>query len=233
MSRRPKAVIFDLDDTLYRERRFILSGFRAVARTMAAEREEDASLFFASLLTSLRRGDRATALQALCASQGWPSSTVSALVDVIRTHRPALRLPLTSEYVLEQLRPAWRLGVVTNGPAQIQRRKVRALGVGDYVDTVVFATEHGSGRGKPDPEPFLIACARLGVEPGRCVFVGDDPVCDIQGARQVGMRTIRVTHGHGPMSASERRASDAVVRSVAEVPRLAEALLGEAHPLCA
>ncbi len=91
-----------------------------------------------------------------------------------------------------------------------------ALGLTALVDTVVYAAEHGSGRGKPDPEPFQTALARLGVAPGRAVFVGDDERCDVAGAAGAGMRTLRVYRtraGLMPVSAA-----DAVIRSLVDVP---------------
>jgi 2-phosphoglycolate phosphatase len=54
-------------------------------------------------------------------------------------------------------------------------------------DTTPFA--------KPHPEPLLEAARRLGVDPGRCVYVGDDER-DIVAGRAAGMRTIAVTYGY-------------------------------------
>lgn len=42
---------------------------------------------------------------------------------------------------------------------------------------------------KPHPSIFLITLKMLGVEAGRCLHVGDNPIADIQGARNVGMKT--------------------------------------------
>jgi putative hydrolase of the HAD superfamily len=69
---------------------------------------------------------------------------------------------------------------------------VRALGVDTLVDTVVYGEEWGSGRGKPDREPFDLTRCRLNVPTARTVFVGDDHERDIEGARRVGFRTILI-----------------------------------------
>jgi putative hydrolase of the HAD superfamily len=229
-----RAVLFDLDDTLYRERRFALSGFRHVAQLVATSCGLDAALVFRLLAGSLRRGRRGTALQALCIGAGHPFDSVPALVDVMRGHMPAIHLPMASMRTLQALRAGWRLGVVTNGFPGVQRRKVAALGLEPLVDTVVYAYEHGSGLGKPDPEPFLVAADRLGVAPARCVFVGDDACRDVGGARAVGMRTIRMArpgtrHGAGESAAE----ADAVIPTIDSVVRLAPALLREKRSRCA
>jgi putative hydrolase of the HAD superfamily len=229
-----RAVLFDLDDTLYRERRFALSGFRHVAQLVAASCGLDAAQAFRLLAVSLRRNRRGSALQALCISAGHPIDSVPALVDVMRGHMPAIHLPLASVHALEALRAGWRLGIVTNGLPDVQRRKVAALGLEPLVDTVVYACEHGSGLGKPDPEPFLVAADRLGVEPARCVFVGDDLCRDVAGARAVGMRTIRVARRSRLHDAEGSPIdADAVVSALDRVARLAPALIRERRSRCA
>ncbi len=229
-----RGILFDLDDTLYRERRFALSGFAAVARAAADDSGVAPGDVFRSLQRALRTGARSQAFQRLCSTFGWPEQRVEPLLEVFRTHEPRLRLPGTTLRTLATLRPAWRIGIVTNGPASIQTRKVRALGLEHIVDAVVYASEWGNGDGKPAPEPFAVAARALGVAPGRCVFVGDHPVCDIYGARRAGMRTIRILQGfYRPALLAVHEEADAVVRSLDEVPALAAALLSEAQTACA
>jgi beta-phosphoglucomutase len=72
-------------------------------------------------------------------------------------------------------------------------------------------------RGKPDPEVFLAAAARLGVEPGRCV-VFEDAVAGVAAARAGGMRCVAVTFvGHHPVENLLAAGADVVVGSLEEV----------------
>ena len=234
MIRPARAVLFDLDDTLYPERRFALSGFRQVALIASAASGVDPSAAFGSLVRSLRTGQRATALQTLCAELGHPADSVPALVDVMRQHLPSIRLSHAVVSALEALRRDWRLGIVTNGMPEVQSRKVAALGVARLVDVVVLAGACGTGAGKPEAAPFLTAAGALGVAPAQCVFVGDDLECDIRGARAVGMRTIWMPRAS--RDATLGRASDepdVVARTIADVPRVAPLLLAEVHSRCA
>ena len=234
MTAAPRAILFDLDETLYLERRFALSGFAAVARAIAADAGLPAGAIFARLSAALRRGERAVAFQHLCSALGWPESRVERLVDIYRSHAPNLRLPRRTRQTLDALRPEWRIGIVTNGPVGIQAAKVDTLGVEPLVDTVVYASCCGLGGGKPSPEPFVTAARRLGVMLSRCVFVGDDPRCDIGGARRVGMKTIRIRQGvHGGAWLAGYEEADAVTTSLLDVPRLSAGLLGETESLCA
>lgn len=219
----PRAVLFDLDDTLYARRGFVFSGFDAVAATAAATWGADEPAVRACLADAFvtRRGEE---LQAVVERFGLPADALARLIDVMRTHTPALRLPRPSLDTLRAMRAGWRIGIVTNGRPDIQARKVAALGLARLVDVVVFAHATGSGVGKPAPEPFLEACMRLAVTPGRTVFVGDDPTCDVDGARRVGMKTIWIRR----TPAGPPAPGDVTLRSLAGVPGAAERLL----PMC-
>lgn len=90
--------------------------------------------------------------------------------------------------VLEVLRSrGLLLGIVTNGETAFQMRHVEALGLAALVDTVLIS--EAEGLRKPDAALFLRAADRLGVDPARCLFVGDNPEVDILGASAAGMRT--------------------------------------------
>ena len=129
------------------------------------------------------RGHAGQELQALCADHGLPESLIPELVEVIRRHEPALALGSVASAVLAQLRAdGWRLGILTNGLPATQRAKVEALGLESRVDAVLYAEEHAPG-GKPSRAAFVAALNALGVPSERVVFIGDDLVNDIQGAR--------------------------------------------------
>ncbi len=86
-----------------------------------------------------------------------------------------------------------RWGVVTNKPnylAEPLRARARLEPPAD----VLVCPDHVS-RTKPDPEPLLLACARLGCTVTEAVYVGDH-ARDIQAGRNAGMRTIAATYGY-------------------------------------
>ncbi len=85
------------------------------------------------------------------------------------------------------------MGVVTNGPTEMQWAKVRNTGVADLVDAVVVSEEFGAN--KPDPGIFSHALTLIGASPSETLFVGDNTVADIGGAIGVGMRTAWMSHG--------------------------------------
>jgi putative hydrolase of the HAD superfamily len=219
-----RAVVFDLDETLYPERRFALSGFAAVSREVERRCGVPSRQAFSLLKRTLTEG-RGTALQALCTHFDLPLPMVVELRAIIRTHTPRLRLPRESTDVLRALRADWRLGILTNGLPSTQANKVSVLGLAERVDAVIYA--ENTGAGKPDRAAFDAILDRLGAVAGESVFVGDDPWFDVFGARRAGMRTIRVSRWKRPHAQGTQASdADAVVATLRDVPACAWALAG-------
>jgi putative hydrolase of the HAD superfamily len=187
-----RAAIFDLDDTLYEREQFVLSGFAAVADALERRFDLPAASVLATLKRARGHAHEGRELQVLCAEHGLAERLIPELVDVIRYHEPTLTLGSVASAVVAQMRTdGWRLGILTNGLPATQRAKVEALGLDARVDVVLYAEEHAPG-GKPSRAAFDAALAAVGVTRERAVFIGDDLVRDVQGARAAGLFTLRV-----------------------------------------
>ena len=81
------------------------------------------------------------------------------------------------------------VGILTNGTPRTQNLKIDYTGLRRYVDLVVLAGEEGIQ--KPDVRVFQLAAARLGVPTTACLFVGDHPINDLEGARAAGFTPVR------------------------------------------
>jgi putative hydrolase of the HAD superfamily len=87
-----------------------------------------------------------------------------------------------------------RIAVVSNVSHDI-RPLMREHRLDTYIDAYVLSFEVGVA--KPDPAIFQIACDRLGVRPGECLMVGDDPHAD-GGAADAGLATLILPHTVSP-----------------------------------
>ncbi|HUR50265.1 MAG TPA: HAD family hydrolase [Acidimicrobiales bacterium] len=85
------------------------------------------------------------------------------------------------------------IGILTNGPADIQRLKLQQFGAMECFATTVVSGEVGVG--KPDPSIFRMVLEGLGTLASDTVMIGDSWVRDIEGAESVGMRSIWVGSG--------------------------------------
>jgi putative hydrolase of the HAD superfamily len=97
---------------------------------------------------------------------------------------------------VRSLHETGRLGLLTNGPADIQRLKFQATGLADCFDAVVISGE--VGMGKPDPAVFAYALDQLGASPQTTVMVGDSWERDVLGALGAGLSAVWVAGGRTP-----------------------------------
>lgn len=189
-----RAVLFDLDDTLYDESSYVTSGFREVAARIAGDLNVDATRVLDFMQAELARSGRGKVFDTTLAAFGAVPvpERVAALLACYRAHRPQIALFDDAAACLEAL-SGYRLAVVTDGLPVMQRNKAAALGLEQRVNTVVYCWEQGCP--KPDPGAYLEALARLGVRPGEALVVGDRPDHDMAVARALGMPSVRVRRG--------------------------------------
>lgn len=186
------AVLFDLDDTLYSCEDLVLKA-RQVLCAAAAGRGVPAGPLATALAVAERRGgSRTQRTAAALTAVGRSDVDAGWLAGVFEAYVPATLplLPGVAE-LLQALRVAGvALGIVTNGTPGRQRAKIAALGLA--MDAVVCADEVVP---KPDPAPFRVAAAALGVPADQVLMVGDRPDADVAGAHRAGMRAVRVRFG--------------------------------------
>jgi FMN hydrolase / 5-amino-6-(5-phospho-D-ribitylamino)uracil phosphatase len=206
----PKAVIFDLDDTLCdyataREARlrraFTLSPDRGTQISDIA----DLDRMIAESIQMHPHG--ADHFEELFARFGiTDTARASAAADWYRKHRfHGLRLFPETEAVFSAVRSVVLddgdrrtrpIGIVTNGPTEVQRAKLQLLGIERLVDFVLVSEEFGVA--KPEPEIFREALRLAGVMPEEAVFVGDSAEFDIAGAQAAGIPAVWLNRHQRP-----------------------------------
>ena len=206
------AVLLDLDDTLYPEREFARGGFRAAA-TLVTEASRlrvpdgsptrDASATFELLWQRFESGVRGSIFDSVLTELNLPhdAKLIDELVKTYRTHEPQLTLFDDADRLLTLLAPQFGLGLLTDGPAEVQRRKVKALGLTSRIEAIVYSDDFGREHWKPSPIPYLELLRKMHVDPSHAVYVGDNPKKDFIGARRLGLQTVRIRrpnteHGH-------------------------------------
>jgi putative hydrolase of the HAD superfamily len=191
-----RALLIDLDDTLYDERSYVLSGFRAVAAEIArAHPALNATKLHADMVTELDANGRGRVFDAALARAGITPgpSRIAELVEVYRNHRPALRFWPGVAQTLADLRRDYRLAIITDGLGVMQRNKAAALGLAERVETIVYCWELNAP--KPDPAGYVLALRQLGAGVDEAVVIGDRPDHDMAAAAALGCRSIRVRAG--------------------------------------
>jgi len=108
----------------------------------------------------------------------------------------------------------YRLGVASSSPRELIEDALKLAGVRAYFEAVVSSDE--VSRGKPAPDVYLEACARLGAPPQRSAAV-EDSSNGMQAAAAAGLAVIAVPNLDFPPSTDAMRAADLVLGSIAEL----------------
>jgi putative hydrolase of the HAD superfamily len=189
-----KAALFDLDNTLYPEIEFVKSGFRAVAHYLASRYHLDEDALVEKMQESLQRDGRGKIFDGLLHDLGvYSEDRLRLLVYLYRSHRPTIHLFDDVSLTLEYLKARnLYLGLVTNGMASVQKRKIAGLGLDSIFDVIVCTDELGKEYWKPSVVPFQVALEWLGISPSEATYIGDDPRVDFVGPNSLGMLTIQI-----------------------------------------
>jgi putative hydrolase of the HAD superfamily len=189
---RPKAILFDLDGTLWDR--------NDAVRALATEQHRQLHKWLGHIpehdyiervvhLDDNGRADKSVLYRTIGLEFGLSKSAVAVLHSDFWTRYQAFIVPFPE--VIETLhhlrRLEIRLGIITNGSMRLQEAKISRLGVSGLMDVVLISEREGVR--KPDAEIFHRALGRLGVSPSDAWFVGDNPEDDVAGAAAAGLRS--------------------------------------------
>jgi HAD superfamily hydrolase (TIGR02253 family) len=199
----PRAVIFDLDDTLidFVERKRVV--IREVVKAMVDaglggdfdKLHQDFSDFY------WRQGieDQRIFQKYLQRRAGHIDYKVlaHAILAYRRVNTGLLRPYPGAKRLLTTLRSrGYKLAILSDAPKLEAYLRLCSVGFDDLFDVIL--TLDDVKEVKPQSKGFLLAAKELGVKPGECVMVGDRPERDILGAKRLGMKTIFAKYGrHG------------------------------------
>lgn len=117
---------------------------------------------------------------------------------------------------IEQAKLSW--GVVTNKPLRFAEPIMQQLGLASR-SAILVCPEHVQ-RSKPDPEPVLLACQQLGLQPAEVLFIGDDRR-DIESGQAAGCRTLAVSYGYiHPQDNAHHWGADAVIDQPSDLRKI-------------
>ena len=182
-----KGVIFDLDDTLYSEKEYVKSGYKAVSDYFGGGFEDKLWNFFES-------GKQA--IDELLKELGRENEKAEVL-EIYRNHKPDIHLYPGVVELIEKLKSkSIKIGIITDGRPEGQRNKLEALGL-DVNDVIITDELGGIQFRKPCDIAFRILMTRWRLNPADIVYVGDNPAKDFQAPQQLGMRSVYFSNSDG------------------------------------
>jgi putative hydrolase of the HAD superfamily len=175
-------VIFDLDDTLYSEKEYVRSGYKAVASLFPEVPNMEKKLWYV-----FERGGRA--IDEVLKTEGLLEFKESAVKEY-RSHKPSINLYAGVDKLLDRLKGMGKkIGIITDGRPEGQRAKLEALHL--EVDEIIVTDELGGIEfRKPNVMAFMHMQQRMGIEFSKMVYIGDNPQKDFLAPLKLGMQCI-------------------------------------------
>ncbi len=184
-----RAILFDLDDTLYDLKAHWIACLRIALADAACATPYDVETLVQRALTAKIWIKE---LPEFLRAQGIIDQ--DTIEDAATRYRDiwfdTLTLDPEAPRLLTALGARYRLGLITNGPSWSQRPKIERFDLASYMHAIIVSEEVGVA--KPDPQIFHLALNALAVAPDEALFVGDSPENDLRGAALAGMPAIWV-----------------------------------------
>lgn len=187
-----EAIIFDLDDTLYPEREYVKSGFRAVSEFLGNRFNCDSDNILSELDRMFLNGYRGDLFDRLLGHYSDWDVSINKLIEVYRNHIPKLKPFDGLEELLQLLKRNKKLALISDGYLDVQVKKFESLKLKKYFNSIIFPDQWGKEFWKPSTKPFRETLQQMKVNSGKTVYVADNPIKDFKGAKQLGIHTIRI-----------------------------------------
>lgn len=226
-------LVFDLDDTLYRELDFVHGAFYEVARFMIEQKlvwinaDNSVQHLHQEMITLLESEGRGKIFDRLIdkyAGDRKNDISVPELVRVYRQAKPNLSLYKDAIEVLQWAKQeSYSTGIITDGAATVQHNKIGGLGVAQVVDIVMVTYDLGEEFSKPHAKPYEEVLRKLDINPQEAIYIGDNPHKDFIGARKLGINTVRIIRDcgdHMQTRLDDEHEADYEITHLMELPKV-------------
>jgi putative hydrolase of the HAD superfamily len=194
-----KLVLFDLDDTLYQEKQFVMSAFKSISKYLSKKYNIKYDKIFKILKDDFNKGLRKKNFNVLIKKLQLIDEDVDYLVRIYRNHKPEISLYNDAEYILNKLKKTIKLGLVTDGYIATQQNKISSLKIKNYFDVIIINSPKDN-IDKKNPKIFNKIIKKLKVNPKDTVYVGDNPLKDFIASKKIGIHTVRIKRKSGEYS---------------------------------
>lgn len=209
-------VVFDLDDTLYPEKDFAMSGFKAVSDWLL--KNKTIPNFFELSQRLFNEGKRGNIFNLALDQIGvnYDEGDILTLVQIFRKHTPQITLFDDAAWAIDFFRHK-NLAIITDGYYEVQVNKVNALGIRDKFATIIYTDEFGRECWKPSPFSFQKIMDVFQCEGPKCLYVADNPAKDFVAAKNHNWRTVQIARKDGEysgISVDEKYQADEIIHTL-------------------
>ena len=188
-----KIIIFDLDDTLIDEQKYVQSGFEYVSKKISQEFQK--KIIEKELNTIFRKFGRGKVFD-IFFNNLTKKNIINQYVKLYRGHYPNIRLKVEAKNLLDKLKKKnFSIYLLTDGDKLAQRQKIKKLNLKKYFKDIYVTHEYGKKNMKPSLYCFEKIKKIEKVKWSQIVYVGDNPKKDFINLNSMGAMTIRVLTG--------------------------------------
>ena len=193
-----KAIVFDMDDTLYSEKDYVYSGFKQLDHWVLKEFGKQGFLLKAWNCFCTHRSHNIFN-QVLHELQiPYDQNVINHMVNLYRNHKPNIQLYEDAAWILDSLEQEHiKIGLISDGFLHSQQHKLNALNIKDKFHAIVLSDELGRDCWKPSVAPYERICLELGVSHHECLYIGDNIMKDFITAKALGWTTIHIDREGG------------------------------------
>lgn len=188
-----KAIVFDLDDTLYDECDYVRSGYECVAEYLVGQMDGLSKQEISECLYQAFEQKRPAIDVLFDEYKELNPMLKRECIRIYREHKPKITLSQENQILLQELRAQnKKIGIITDGRVEGQKNKLNALGLLPLIDEYIITDELAGNSDvtkfrKPNPLAFQIMRERMGVEYDEMVYIGDNKSKDFQAPICLGM----------------------------------------------
>lgn len=180
-----KAVIFDLDNTLYQEKKYFYPIYEEIAYLVDQQKPEK----ILKDMLQYRAIDDSTVFNNIIEKYQLPIMYLSKFIEIYQHSNINLKINTEAKKTLDKLEK-YKLGIITNGGYQTQKNKIKLLGLSDEFDEIIITGAYFEKKHwKPHANPFLMMLEKLQLRPEECIYIGDSYKNDVLGSLKVGMKS--------------------------------------------
>lgn len=180
-----RAIIFDMDDTLYSEKEYVRSGYRKIAELFPQIEDAEGQLwkFFIE--------GRPAIDELLKRNNLFSEENKAKCLSIYRLQKPDIHLYDGVKEMIEDLGKKFLIGLITDGRPEGQRKKIEALKIESLVDEIIITDELGGKKfRKPNPMAFQMMSQRFRIRYEQSCYVGDNIQKDFVAPGLLGIKSI-------------------------------------------
>jgi putative hydrolase of the HAD superfamily len=192
-----KAIVFDMDDTLYYESDYVKSGMHELENWISDKYH--VSGFYDIAMSFFDTGERKYIFNKTLESLRIPydEKLIQKMIHVYRSHKPSIKLLGDAKWVLDHIVSKVKVGLISDGYLETQTNKVESLGLAQKFHSIVLTDQFGRDHWKPSHKPYEQTTINLQVPHEQCMYIGDNVKKDFITAKKLGWKTVHIEREYG------------------------------------